>query len=166
MPGGRGFLVEARRGVVVITAAHCLPHLPPPHPASLIEERTYPELLGPLGANPTVSAECLFVDPIADVAILGEPDRELFEEENEAYHRLIDDRPTLRIGRATREPTPAWLLTLSEQWVICTVELNRWGNPVIAGRRDDGCNSEWHVGFADHLFRRPCYGPHQLWREP
>ena len=60
---GRGFLVGARMGRIVVTAAHCLPHLPSAHPASYTEERTYPGLLGPLGGEPTVWAECLFVDP-------------------------------------------------------------------------------------------------------
>jgi hypothetical protein len=128
VPGGRGFLVEAPCGVVVITAAHCLPHLPSAHPASYIEERTYAAFLGPLGAKPTVWAECRFVDPIADIAVLSEPDAQELSDENDAYHRLTDDRPTLPIGKATREPTPAWLFTLSGQWVTCTVKLSRFGN--------------------------------------
>jgi hypothetical protein len=90
--------------VVVITAAHCLPDLPSPNPASFFEERTYAACLGALGANPTVWAECLFVDPIADIAVLGEPDSQALSDENDAYHLLIDDRPTLPIGKATTEP--------------------------------------------------------------
>src|SRR5262249_24072358 len=39
---GRGFVVEGSRGkLCVITAAHCLPELPPAHAASKTEERTY-----------------------------------------------------------------------------------------------------------------------------
>jgi hypothetical protein len=128
VPGGRGFLVEAPCGVVVITAAHCLPRLPPAHPASYVEERTYARFLGPLGSKPTVWAECLFVDPIADIAVLSEPDAQELSDENDAYHVLIDDRPTLPITKATREPSPAWLFTLAGQWITCTVTLNRFGN--------------------------------------
>jgi hypothetical protein len=52
---GRGFVVSCRGYAgceerIVITAAHCLPSLPPRHPAVLLAERTYPTLLGPLGA--------------------------------------------------------------------------------------------------------------------
>jgi hypothetical protein len=47
---GRGFVVEGNRGkLCVITAAHCLQDLPPAHPGSYLEERTYPNLLGRIG---------------------------------------------------------------------------------------------------------------------
>ena len=84
--GGRGFIVETKRGDrVVITATHCLTAikpLPPAHPFSYTEERTYGNLLGPLGkAKPTVWAECLFADPLADIAVLCSPDEQaLFEQ--------------------------------------------------------------------------------------
>lgn len=89
---GRGFVVEAsivqlmhdfktrewrslkRSQSYIITAAHCLPHLPPCHGASYVQERTYPNLVGPLGEAPTVAVECLFVNPVADIAVLGKPD--------------------------------------------------------------------------------------------
>jgi len=64
---GRGFVIEDNRHKrLVITAAHCLPHFPPCHGTSYTEERTYKKLLAPLKAKPTVWAECLFADPIAD----------------------------------------------------------------------------------------------------
>ena len=85
---GRGFVVERRSHLgwnerIVITAAHCLPRLPPPyehllqlptpHPARYLDEETYQHLLGPLGIEPTVWATCLFLDPVADIAVLGSP---------------------------------------------------------------------------------------------
>src|SRR5688572_22382495 len=78
---GRGFLVEGtsfsrERERFVITAAHCLPRFPEPHPGSYGEERTYPDLLGPLDGEPSVWAELVFADPIADLAVLGPPDPE------------------------------------------------------------------------------------------
>ena len=80
---GRGFIVETRLFRLVITAAHCLPYLPAAHPASHIGERTYRPIIGPLGGQPTVSAECYFVDPIADLAVLGSPyDQALCAEAN------------------------------------------------------------------------------------
>ena len=78
---GRGFIVndegEARLGRdkrIVITAAHCLPFVPPCDAYSVDECRAYEELLGPLGQELTVPwVECLFVDPIGDIAVLGYP---------------------------------------------------------------------------------------------
>src|SRR5262245_11700488 len=72
---GCGFVVEGSKDrlLCVITAAHCLPHLPLPNPAPPIEERFYENLLGRIGDSPTAGAECLFVDPIADIAVLGDP---------------------------------------------------------------------------------------------
>ena len=55
--GGRGFLLMRPKGSpFVVTAAHCLPHLPPPHPWSYEEERTYGALLGPVNETPTITA--------------------------------------------------------------------------------------------------------------
>jgi hypothetical protein len=74
---GRGFLLDApetRHKRVIVTAAHCLPHLPPAHGAAYLSERTYADLLGPLGEAPTIWTECLFADPVADIAVLTEPD--------------------------------------------------------------------------------------------
>ena len=48
---GRGFIVEGQDNYI-ITAGHCLPHFPPCNMASYTEERTYANLLGPLGQEP------------------------------------------------------------------------------------------------------------------
>lgn len=87
--GGRGFVVELESGAVVITAAHCLPSLPPAHAFSKVDDRTYETLLGPLGADPTVWTECLFADPVADIAVLGAPDDQALSAEHEAYEELV-----------------------------------------------------------------------------
>ena len=83
---GRGFVVD-RQGSLAASRSSLLPHT-----ASLMRflltalrdyrlssgeiygDGTYKALLGPLGAEPTVWASCLFVDPIADIAVLGQPD--------------------------------------------------------------------------------------------
>jgi hypothetical protein len=116
---GRGFVVT-RRGYlgreerVVITAAHCLEHarlanstegLPPCHPFRYLEEQTYPRLLAPLGAEPVVWAQCLFADPIADIAVLGQPDSQHFGDEDEAYDELIDGMTTLAVADAPAQGT-------------------------------------------------------------
>ena len=100
---GRGFVVERRRQRFVLTAAHCLPKLPPAHPMSHTKERTYQALLGPLGAEPTVWAECLFADPVADIAILSGPDNQALFDQAEAYEEFLDDKVPLAIGDAPKQ---------------------------------------------------------------
>ncbi len=76
---GRGFVVEGKDGErLVITAAHCLSRFPPCHAASYLHERTYQSLLGKIGSPRSVWAECLFADPIGDIAVLGAPDYQAF----------------------------------------------------------------------------------------
>ena len=121
---GRGFVVESLGNRVVVTGAHCLPHFPPCHGASYTEERTYAELLGPLGAKPTVWAECLLADPIADIAVLGSPDnQELFKEAN-AYEALVESVKPLKIAASPLEGW-AWLLSLNGEWFQCAVEYQK-----------------------------------------
>jgi len=131
---GRGFIIGHRvelrdfRGKrvflnrrLVVTAAHCLPLFPPCFAASYLHERTYKNLLGALDAHkPNVWAECLFVDPVADVAVLGSPDGQELYEQSEAYEGLTDEAPALRIGKAFREG-PAWVLSLDGRWRPCIV---------------------------------------------
>lgn len=125
--GGRGFVVETVRqladgfleGRVVVTAAHCLPHLPPLF--ADVESRTYPSLLGHLGSKPTVWAECLFVDPIADIAVLCSPDDQELFEESDAYEALVDQAAALSISDCA--PTQlAWLLSCKGEWFSCRVK--------------------------------------------
>jgi len=90
--GGRGFVIERRIRVnirdfatvqsrkhfyfvkrrFVVTAAHCLPELPPAHACPLPQERIYPDLLRSLdGTKSKVWSVCFFADPVADIAVLG-----------------------------------------------------------------------------------------------
>jgi len=145
---GRGFVVEgSREKLCVITAAHCLPRLPPVKPTPYDpEEVTYHNLLGRLGEPQTVSAECLFADPLADIAVLGEPDaqRPSLNHQNKAYRGLMPDEP-LSIGNMPKEYKPkliktsegelieaksnhesltteAWVLSLDGNWFACEVK--------------------------------------------
>jgi hypothetical protein len=124
---GRGFLVGQSQWVYrVVTAAHCLPHLPPAHPASSTEQRTYAKLLGPLEGPRTVSAECVFVDPISDIAVLSEPDNQSgLVEEAEAYDQFMESRPVLRIATQSQHSRAAWVLTLDGEWEQCVMEVDR-----------------------------------------
>src|ERR1700738_867778 len=128
---GRGFVVQGlppmsfRRGDardrLVITAAHCLPRFPPCHAASYTEERTYAALLAPLGDRPTVWAECLFADPIGDVAVLGWPDDQELSDEAAKYEALMETTAPFAINDAPTE-CQAQLLALDGQWFRCAVQ--------------------------------------------
>jgi len=130
---GRGFVVEGlhNKARLVVTAAHCLPHLPPAHPFSFSEERTYGALVGPRESEPTVMAECLFVDPIADVAVLGEPDNQSVPEEWDAYLAFVESVSALRVG-VVSAPGEAWLLTLNGEWKSCAVRVSSEYTPARA----------------------------------
>jgi hypothetical protein len=106
---------------LVITAAHCLPFFPPCVAASYLSERTYERLLGPIGAEATVWAECLFVDPISDLAVLGQPDNQALYEEADSYDALLNDLTPLPIKDAP-EKSRAWLLSLDGQWFECVAQ--------------------------------------------
>ena len=122
---GRGFVVESTDafGVVdriVITAAHCLPSFPPCASISDIKERTYEGLISELGGKPTIWTECLFVDPVADIAVLGPPDEQALSKEREAYDMFVNSLVPLPIADVPEE-APAWVLSLDNQWNECIV---------------------------------------------
>lgn len=125
---GRGFIVQAGFHRLIVTAAHCLPQFPPCHGASYLEERTYKRLLGPLStAPPSVWAECLFADPIADIAVLGMPDSQDLSTEADNYDAFTAEKPVLRLGAIPKPDaagdslTSARLLTLDKRWISCDV---------------------------------------------
>ena len=130
--GGRGFIIEVLphnllAGRLIVTAAHCLPDPPPPAIADT-EERTYKELVGRLADPEThVSAECMFADPVADIAVLATPDNQELWNEAEACKKLMEEAEALPIADAPAEG-PGWLLTLENQWVDCVVR--HFGGPL------------------------------------
>lgn len=114
---GRGFLVRtARDEPWIITAAHCLPHLPPQHPFAYLEERTYVDFVGSTDdATRSIAVECLFVDPISDVAVLAAPDSQALTDECEAFEQFVTDRPAFVI-EMERHAAPIYALTLQNEW--------------------------------------------------
>ncbi len=162
---GRGFVVQAGVERLVITAGHCLPSFPICASISTTDERTYRELIGPLGKKPKVWAECLFADPISDIAVLGSPDGQVFWDDVAAYEELVDAAEPISITdlpKRRRAPTSVksladfpcargWMFSLDGSWIECTVGHNRsmcWieagadkiqggmsGSPILA---DDG----------------------------
>lgn len=115
---GRGFVIERENQRLIVTAAHCLPTLPPCHPASNTEERTYRELVGPLGdEKPRVWAECLFVDLIGDLAVLASPDNQELCEEADAYEALVGTANALPIAAA---PVRVFGVGVIAKWQVVT----------------------------------------------
>jgi hypothetical protein len=116
---GRGFVVQAKRDRLVITAAHCLPKLPP-YCSFDSEGDTYAWLIGPVGGQPEIWAECLFIDPVGDIAVLGPvDDQELFEQ-TQAYEEMVHAVTPFRIADAPLRGS-AWLYSLDEHWFQCHV---------------------------------------------
>jgi hypothetical protein len=131
---GRGFIVEAAGERLVITAAHCLPFLPPAQSFFEPKERTYGPLLAPLGDVPLVRAVCRFVDPIADIAVLGSPGNPYPGNPHaDEYKALMEAATALSIGGSLRNPVnfwiPARLLSLDgRRWFSCTIR--HFGGPL------------------------------------
>jgi S1-C subfamily serine protease len=122
---GRGFVVESLRRSrrYVVTCAHCLPSGQELHGQgfSSAVDRTFFGLLHLPGEQTTAAAECLFVDPISDVAVLGAPDHQDLTEEYRKFLRLMESVIPLTIANVTGE-TSAWLLSLEGEWFTCKVE--------------------------------------------
>lgn len=111
-----------RTSKVILTAAHCLGKLPVAHAMAYCQERTYPNLLGSLdGSKNGIWAECLFVDPVADIAVLGSPDEQERPEQADAYDHLVDDLTALRIGKP--KTARGWVLSLEGYWVATPMKV-------------------------------------------
>ena len=138
---GRGFVVGTASRQLVITAAHCLPRFPPAASISHTEERNYSELLGSLGEDaPKVWAECLFADPIGDIAVLGPPDGELVHDEADAYQPVekgVIDRVS-RHGEAYRGEGGFAILRDDED------DLNDQDGSSGRNKHEQGANSARH----------------------
>lgn len=119
---GRGFIVEGSSERFVVTAGHCLPRLPQCCSFSSTEDNTYRNLIGRLGSECSAWAECLFVDPIADIALLASPDNQLFRDQAEVFGALVGDAIPFDIASSIDWPQsegPAKLLSLDNSWSPC-----------------------------------------------
>jgi hypothetical protein len=70
--------------------------------------------------SPQTWAECLFVDPIGDIAILGPPDYEALPTEFDVYQELVQSTVPLKITSPATSGH-AWLLSLDNKWFSCLV---------------------------------------------
>jgi hypothetical protein len=115
---GRGFLIHAAGEPVVVTAAHALPSLPSPHRTRARAGCAYERLLAPLRERPSIAAELLFADPVADLAVLGPP------EDRAAYDKLVSAAPALKIGTVAdprrNRVIKVQLLSLLDFWFECS----------------------------------------------
>jgi hypothetical protein len=119
---GRGFVVAGigrHDPGLVVTAAHCLPSWPEAYPDTW--DTLHRDLLGPLGTQPTVWADCLFVDPVGDIAVLGPVDDQELGNEAAAYEQLVGDAVPLRIADVALGD-PVWLLSLDGAWFSAAVD--------------------------------------------
>jgi S1-C subfamily serine protease len=123
---GRGFVVEGpgRQKHYVITAAHCLGRLPPTQ--TDLQERMYPKILGHLGEEREVSAECLFVDPISDLAVLAEPDDQGAADLSIQYRDFLKGVEAIKVAVANEEAS-ARVLSLDGAWMDCRITATRYG---------------------------------------
>jgi hypothetical protein len=138
---------------------------------SYTEECTYEKLLQ-FGEEPSVSCECLFVDPIADIAVLGMPDEQELSEEAEGYEALVEAATPLIIAarppvaeqvddlaqfgldqKAAMHECPARILSLAMVSVQGQVFLSRNAEDRECRTRHHGR----HVGIADHYGGRQGY---------
>ena len=130
---GRGFVVEYQQEWpleapkqftterVVITAAHCLPQIP----QGVFDDdgKLYKNLLGLLDDRKLgVWAECMFVDPVSDIAILCAPHSPDLMKQNESFLELMNEAQPVRISRfQSWWGSPALVLSLKGEWLSVKV---------------------------------------------
>lgn len=128
---GRGFVIKVKQRRLVVTAAHCLPELPPPHLHAYLREKTF-KLLAPLHKEASILTECLFADPVHDITVLGPPDDQELSDDFDAYETLTQSLTPLRIADAPSQKVRAWLLSLNGEWFSCSLWRNNIGRSLVS----------------------------------
>ena len=132
--GGRGFVIETRLASFVVTAAHCLPVMPKPQPFVSESRIGSRRLLSALGAKASVVADWYFVDPVADIAVLGEHDD--FAEEFQALVKAATPLPVGVLRDKMFGELDGWLLSVDRTWFRCAVTYHDDGPLWLKGSRD------------------------------
>ena len=120
-----------------------------PHPWSG-EDRVW-RLLAPRGEKLSIIAECLFVDPVTDIAVLGSPDNQSLPDEAEAYERFAEARD----GSGHRRPASknvCGIERLAALLVPMFGELSRRWSPWV--KRCGPKNRCGHVRLTDTCIER------------
>ena len=125
---GRGFIIKTSLGRLVITAAHCLPHLPETFSFARPGELVYQNLIGLPDTEPTINAECYFGDPVSDIAVVGPPDEQAFPNDCKAYDTFMARLMPLPVSDVP-EGGPGYMLSLDGQWAGCSVLTLPGGGP-------------------------------------
>jgi hypothetical protein len=133
---GRGFVVESKSGRLIVTAATCLPFFPPSDAAPVLEERTFQNVIGPLGGRQTIWAECVFADRAADLAVLAPPDSQELESKYDAHRAFVDGVGSLTISNPSRRGL-GYLLSLDERWLPCDVRHQNGPLSILAKEQID-----------------------------
>lgn len=120
---GYGFVAEAENGDrIVITSFRSASSAGPDgqDPLSYPVQPVYTARIGAFGQRPDVSAECLFANPLADLAILGAPDDERGLEEIERYYELVTGASSIGISEIPANAS-ALLFSPDGEWFTCRV---------------------------------------------
>jgi hypothetical protein len=79
--------------------------------------------------QPSVWCECLFADPVADVAVLGAPDNQELSDQADAYEALVAAATPVAVAEPPSRPIPeeiaAWLSPIVAEdgtaiGIVCT----------------------------------------------
>ena len=151
---GRGFFIETKERRYVITAAHCLGDKPGP---SLFSDEfavrgVRHNILGRIGEPQNIAAKCVFVDRVADIAVLCEPDKHALYDKNEAFWEFSQQITPFPLGKFLRK-------------AAIDVKLFSLGGEWFAGRIAGPFDDDWfsllvgdHVPLDDELFASPISG--------
>ncbi len=144
--GGRGFIVSAGEyDRYIVTAAHCLPHIPRPHLANGTTELTFPKIIGALSDRKArmIWGELCVASITDDLAVLRAPDDgdPILNVECTEYKKFT--KPAIRIARPPApaqylnvprkdlaalglqfdpDPMAAFILSLDGEWQSCAVQ--------------------------------------------
>ena len=145
--GGRGFIV-AIGAMSSPPPIACSTRCQAPHPARACGEVTFPKLIGPLGGKRTVTAECVFLDYIADIAVFGAPDNQEEAFGAEAFEALTSDVKAFKIGRMPPRqlhylPGREVAMTVDGRQHVVKLKATTFPGPVVSEARMLSLKSEW-----------------------
>jgi len=152
---GCGFLIGAGTERYVVTTAHCLPYLPKPF---VDESRIYRNFVDLMGKGPELAAECVFVDPVSDIAVLAAPDIFKWTYEAQTYTWLVGDSQGLPVAKDSEDSDDmqvGWLVQ-NGSWFSC-----RYCPGDAVSLPDGLCVSgpvDWFFGHYVCEFSRPIVG--------